>query len=124
MPGACTLLALAVTTVLLLPPVARANAGDETIFDPPGTGLLYASPGVRGDRLDEVQALGADTVRVPANWRNFAPAPGSAAKPHGFDGSDPNDYSPGSFDALDATIEAIYQRGLNVLLTPGGPAPR
>ena len=121
---ACTLLAVAVLILLLPPPAARANAADETIFDPPGTGILYASPGVRSDRLDEVQALGADTIRVPANWRDFAPAPGSAAKPQGFDGSDPTNYPPGAFDALDATIEAIYQRGLNVLLTPGGPAPR
>jgi hypothetical protein len=118
------LIGLGLALLLASPPKASANRTDITIFDPPGVGLLYDSEAERQKALDRVQALGADTVRIPANWGNYAPAPHAASQPGGFDPSDPQDYGPHAFDGLDTAIRELNERGIRVLLTPAGPAPR
>ena len=105
------------------PAPARAAHDQRTVFDPPGLQLVHASPQQRANMLDQIAASGADTVRLLVYWRAYTPAPNSTEKPAGFDASDPTDYPQGTFDALDASVRGITERGMKVLMTPTAPAP-
>jgi hypothetical protein len=102
---------------------AEADHTQSTIFDPGGILEPGASAAYRSRTLDQIASVGADTVRIVVPWRLLAPQPDSSSPPAGFDGSDPADYPPGSFDALDQMVRGAEQRGLRLLLAPGGPAP-
>lgn len=69
--------------------------------------------------LDQIVALGADTVRVGVFWQYVAPP---TAPPAGADPADPADpmYD---FSVTDAFIAAARKRGLKVLVTVSGPPP-
>src|SRR5437763_11157979 len=97
---ACLLLGLGATT-------ATADHSDTTIFDPHGSTLLYRSNADRSGELDQLQALGANTVRVPVNWAYCGPGASSRTKPQGFDASDPTAYPRGTLSILDSTIKWI-----------------
>lgn len=109
--------------LLLVPGPASASRSQRTIFD--ATSSLFGAPSVkeRRARLNELESLGADTVRLVLQWRSFAPVPGRSRKPAGFNAADPRDYPRGTFSALDATIRGIRARGMRVLLTPSAPIP-
>ena len=78
------LCALAVAGLALVWPAgAEAGRVQQTIFDA-GPGLLNADSNQRANRLDQLQRLGADTVRLVLPWRSFAPSPGRRNKPDGF----------------------------------------
>ncbi|MEX0993695.1 MAG: cellulase family glycosylhydrolase [Solirubrobacterales bacterium] len=70
--------------------------------------------------LDEISALGADTLRVLVSWRDIAPDSSAKQRP-AFDADDPAAY-PG-FAAYDDVVAQATARGLRVLITLGGPAP-
>jgi hypothetical protein len=70
----------------------------ESIFE---DGALVFGDG-REAALDEIAALGADTLRVVVIWRDVA-----------RDG----------FESLDAVVQGAADRGLHVLLTPSSPIP-
>jgi hypothetical protein len=116
--------AVSLLALLFVSAPAAANHQQETIFDPPGRQVVQNSPERRDQILDQVKALGTDTVRLDAEWRSYAPRPDRAAKPAGFDGSDPDAYPQGKWDDLDAAVRGATSRGLTVLLTPDAPAPR
>jgi hypothetical protein len=121
--GRCAVLAALLTPLALLAPVdgAGASHGQRTIFDATSS-LLGAGAKERSARLNELDSLGVDTVRVVLQWRSIAPRPGRSRPPAGFNASDPRDYG-GAFGPLDATIRGAAARGMRVLLTPSGPIP-
>jgi hypothetical protein len=118
LPGA----ALAVAALLAMPAGAGASSAQQTIFDATAA-LLGAEDRERKRRLDELDALGVDTIRIVLQWRSVAPSPGRAREPAGFNPADPRDYPPGAFHSLDAAIRGAAARRMRVLLTPTGPIP-
>ncbi len=116
--------ALALAALLLVIPArAAASADQSTILDPTPSLLNGSSAAHRSDVLDRLQELGVDSVRIQVQWRFFAPSPESSTQPDGFDGSDPGDYPPRTFDVLDSVVRGAVARGMNVLLTPTSPVP-
>ena len=114
---------VALLALLVVSAPAAANTHQATIFDP-SLQLIHTSADRRDQMLDELQALGVDTVRLVADWRYYAPEPDGSRIPRGFDGSDLSDYPPGAWGDLDASVRGATRRGIRVLLTPNGPAPR
>ncbi len=111
--GACCALAL-------LPGAAHASKSQWSVFeDHPW--IVQTDAATRERTLNEVVELGADTVRVEVKWNEVAPASGSKTRPP-FDATNPSAY-PG-FAPYDDAVRAITARGLRVLLTITGDAPR
>lgn len=101
---------------------AGASKTQESIFQDDRL-LLESGADVRNSTLDELKGLGVDTIRVNAIWARIAPERDADAKP-GFDSSDPAAYPSGAFTELDALLQGAAARGMGVLVTPTGPAPR
>jgi hypothetical protein len=108
--------------LLLVPTGAAASQSERTIFDATSS-LIGASAKERKSRLNELDSIGVDTVRLTLQWRSFAPAPGKSRKPARFNAADPRDYPRGAFSWLDAAIRGIRAREMRVLLTPSAPIP-
>ena len=81
--------------------------------------VVHSGASVRDATLDEMVALGVDTVKVTVPWR--ALAPGGRSRPSGFNPGDPAAY-PG-FSPYDGAVAAATRRGLEVFLQVSGPAP-
>jgi hypothetical protein len=81
-------------------PVAPAATPASVIED--DAALLREGPAMRERTLDDMAALGADTVRIIVLWRDV----------------------PGVWPALDAAVDGARARGLHVLLTLTGPGPK
>ena len=115
-----TPLLAAFIAILLLPAAAQASAGQSTLFEAPRE-LMSDDAGLRARTLDEIQALGAEGVRVIVYWRDVAPNADAREVP-AFEERDPGAY-PG-FGKYDRVLAEIRQRGLNPLVTVSAPAPR
>jgi hypothetical protein len=113
------LLALLAAT-LALPSAALASMSQESIFEDE---YLLIKKG-RVSALDDMQALGADTVRSVVYWADVAPSPRAAKVPAGFDPADPRAYPASAWDRYDDLVRGAAARGLKVLLTPSSPIPR
>lgn len=100
---------------------ASASRKQMTVIEDPGR--VLSSPEESSSSLDETAALGADIVKIPVSWRNYAPEPESASKPAG-DLSDPSNYAPAVWTRLDTAISGAQARGLKVWLAITAPAPR
>jgi hypothetical protein len=114
--GAAVIAALATSA-------APALAGDgqaSIIQDDPL--LLHQGPDVRNRTLDDIRALGADTIRLAVLWRSLAPKPGRAKAPR-FDATNPAAYPVGAWDPYDDVVRGASARGLGVLMTPSSPIP-
>jgi hypothetical protein len=85
--------------------------------------MLELGPGVQARALDDAKTLGADIVRVNVIWARIAPKPRSKKAPKKFNGSKPGAYSASKWAMLDSLVAGAQARGLQVLLTPTGPAP-
>jgi hypothetical protein len=110
------LLVLVTLLALLVPAVAAsANSSQFTTVEAPDE--ITTNPGAT---LDEIQALGADGIRMQLGWRGLAPAPTARKKPS-FNATDPNAYS--GWGTYDAAIDAARARGLKVHITITGTAP-
>jgi len=96
-------------------PEALPEGRKLVIFEP---GPIYLSGPLRDRILDDVVALGVNTVRVTLFWSDVAPD----AEPAGWDPTDPADRGY-DFAAYDDFMRAAQARGLKVLMTIGGPAP-
>jgi Cellulase (glycosyl hydrolase family 5) len=112
---------------LALPAGAAASKGQWSVFED-HTALVKSSRTERTSRLNEVKALGVDTLRIEVKWNEVAPNPGSRTKPN-FNASDPLAYAshpnayPGFFPYDDLMIRA-RALGLRTILTVTGDAPR
>jgi hypothetical protein len=113
---------LAVGVLLAVPGAAGASRSQQTIFDATAA-LLGVGERDRRQGLNELDALGVDTIRIVFQWRSASPSPGRPRRPAGFDAADPRDYPQGAFSSLDAAIRGAAARGMRVLLTPSGPIP-
>jgi hypothetical protein len=105
-----------------LAPSALASTSQESIMQDDGS-LLFSGTGQRDATLDEMRALGADTVRVFVFWNAVAPESSSTQLPPGFNGADPTSYPSNLWDRYDGVVRAATSRGLSVILTPTSPSP-
>lgn len=110
-----------VTCLALFLPAAAAHASSRqfTTVEAPDE-LLNGSP---DHALDEVQSLGATAIRIQLLWKTVAPDPDAARAPR-FNATDPNAYAASGWAPYDAAINAARRRGLKVVLTLTGPAPK
>jgi hypothetical protein len=116
---ALTLAALLLLAALLSAAPASAGRTQATMLqDDPE--LIYGSSELRNQRLDELQSLGVDIVKVRVRWRDLAPS--GERKPAGFDGADPASYG-GGWDPYDAIVNGAQARGMGVFFQLGGTAP-
>jgi hypothetical protein len=113
---------LAVLAALALPGGAAASATQESTFQDDDL-LVYGSAAQQAQTLDTLKALGADRVRVTLAWRLVSPAPGDAAKPAGFDSSNPAAYPPGAWDRYDRLVRLADARDLGLNFDVSAPAP-
>lgn len=105
-------------------PAAPAGAADgqvSVIQDDPL--LLHQGAAVRNRTLDDMKALGADTVRVMVLWRDLAPRANAKRAPKRFRAKDPAAYDVARWDGYDDVVRGITARGMDVLLTPSSPVP-
>ncbi|MEA2479940.1 MAG: hypothetical protein QOJ07_1862, partial [Thermoleophilaceae bacterium] len=123
MPPTGRILSILATALALAAFAAPADASrtQESIFQDDAT--LTGSDAAKRDRaLDELQALGVDTIRSLVIWNTVAPDPTSASRP-AFDATDPAAYPAGAWDRWDALVAGAEARGMHVQLTPTGPIP-
>ncbi len=73
--------------------------------------LLHRTPQRIAATLDDLRDLGVDWVRVTAGWSEIAPDARSVLRP-AFDATDPTQYPPGAWSALDRVYEMARARGL------------
>src|SRR5881392_397619 len=107
---------LLVVTALPAAPAAASPTQASLVQDDPQ--LIYAGSSTRTKRLNEIQRLGVDIVKVRVNWRYLAPK----RRPSGFDGANPGSYG-NRWAPFDQVISGAESRGLRVLLQLGGGAP-
>ena len=82
--------------------------------------LVRSGPAVREQALEEIRALGADTLRVEVKWSEVAPSPGAKGKP-AFDATDPAAY-PG-FEPYDDLLVRATAKGFRIMITLAPDAP-
>jgi hypothetical protein len=111
-------LLLALVAVAWAAPVAGASATEAVTFE--GSRDLLEDATWQST-LDEIDALGARSLRVIIYWNDVAPDPNAAKRPS-FDATDPAAY-PG-FGKYDRLLEAAHDRGMKVVLTLSGPVPK
>jgi hypothetical protein len=116
--GGAALVVLALA--LGIPTVASASKNQWSIFEDHPY-LVRADQATREKTLDEITALGADTIRIEIKWSEIAPNPDSRNRPQ-FDATDPAAY-PG-FGPYDALVQSLAMRKLRILMTITGDAPR
>jgi hypothetical protein len=89
---------------------AAASRDQESIFEDEHQ-LLESGPGVAAAALDDIDALGADSVRSLVLWGRVAPA--RKGQP----------YSPAAWDPYDDLVRGTRARGLGLILSPSTPSP-
>lgn len=116
---AATLLAAGCGSASSQPTSTSRSNPMETIFEAQGQLLWDSIP-----TLDLLRRLGVDEVRVFVPWNTLAPDPKSSTPPAGFDASNPAAYSINSWIPYDGIVRAAAARGMSVLITLEGGAPR
>src|SRR3954447_26901792 len=115
---ALALLACALCLGLAAP--ASASRNQESIFEDEHQ-LLELGSSATDRSLDDIDALGADTVRSLVLWSRLAP--GGARRPTGFRAADPRAYPAALWDPYDGLVRGTAARGLGVILSPSTPMP-
>jgi hypothetical protein len=110
---------LAALAALALPSTAQASKSQWSIFEDHPY-LVQTTPDIREQTLNEIQQLGADTIRIELKWNEIAPAAYTKTRPS-FDAADPSEY-PG-FDRYDEIVKSVTSRRLRILMTLTGDAP-
>jgi hypothetical protein len=111
------LIALAALAALVPAAPASANPTQASILqDDPQ--LVNTSSSHRAKRLDELQSLGIDIVKVRMNWRFVAPK----KRPSGFNGADPAAYG-AAWQPYDEVVSGAQARGMDVMFQLGTAAP-
>jgi hypothetical protein len=112
---------LAVTAALALSPAAaQAGKAQWSMFEDHAK-LVRSSVATRERTLDEIAALGADTIRIEVRWSEVAPSPLARNRPR-FDADDPAAY-PG-FGPYDDLVSRARAKGFRIVATITGDAPR
>ena len=120
--GMRRLCALAAALVLVLVP-APAHAAHSAELSMMDDQALLGAPQAQIDKvLGQMQALGADRLRVSAYWADIAPAPHARTKPSGFDARNPDD-AHYRWAVLDQVVQSAAARGMPVLISISNPAP-
>ncbi|HKG36937.1 MAG TPA: hypothetical protein VKA89_10925 [Solirubrobacterales bacterium] len=116
-------IALALFGALVAASPAAGSRTQETIFDATNDLLLAPTAEARDATLDDLRALGVDTVRVVVPWRGLVPGSNSPRRPESFDPTDPAAYHGGVIQALDHVVRGTEERGMKLLLSPSSPTP-
>jgi hypothetical protein len=120
---ACRRAVLALVAVaalaLAVPGAASASRTQWSMVEDHGY-LVRSGPAVREATLSEVQALGADAVRIEVKWSEVAPDPGARRQPT-FDATDPGAY-PG-FEPYDDLVRRAAAKGFRIMITLAPDAP-
>ena len=116
------LLCVLVACAALSAAPAHASKTQESIFQDDAQ-LMERGADVRNATLDELKALGVDTIRVNAIWARIARDRDADAKPN-YNSSDPAAYPAENWAPLDGLLVAAQQRGIGVLVTATVPAPK
>lgn len=111
-------LLLTILALLTVAAPAAAGVSQESVFQ---DDRILLNPDTRDRALDELDALGVDTIRVLVIWRSVAPSAGSKNRPD-FDAADPAAYGDG-FARYDDLVRGAAARGMSVLMTPTAPIP-
>lgn len=106
----------------MIAPVATASKSQFTEIEETGR-LLSDNPTIRAGALDEMQSLGAGSVKIPVTWRSYAPDGTSSTKPS-VDLTVSDNYPAGVWAGLDEVIAGAQARGMKVWLMITAPAPR
>jgi hypothetical protein len=115
------LLVVVTCLALLVPAVAaQANSQQFTTVEAPSELLFSGSPDIA---LDQIKDLGAGAIRIQLTWNLVAPDPTASRAPV-FNATDPNAYPAANWARYDAAINGARARGLKVLLTITGGAPK
>jgi hypothetical protein len=112
----------ALAALLTVPALAHASASQESIFQEDDL-LLRTDDSGREHTLDQLQALGVNTIHTLVGWAALAPDPTSTTRPAGFDATDPDAYPAAGFAPYDALLESAKRRGMSVIFTVSGFAP-
>lgn len=115
------LLVVVTCLALLLPAAASANSRQFTTVEAPSELLFSGSPDAALDQIDE---LGAEAIRIQVAWKLVAPDADATRAPSGFNQTDPDAYPAANWARYDAAIDGARARGLRVLLTITGGAPK
>src|SRR5260221_14741540 len=102
--SASRLVTVLVTTIAaglgLAAPFAHGSRAQRSFFEDDRQ-LLWSGRAARDQALDEIRALGADTVHVLVVWNRLAPSPDALKRP-AVDPADPSAYS--GWDAYDGVV--------------------
>ncbi len=104
------------------PAPAAASAGQLTIVD-----ASKEATGLYGDKrrraaIADLDALGADVIRIVVYWIDVAPKPHSTRPPRRFNPRSPAGYG-GAWTSIDRTAREAKRRGIKVMLVPTGRFP-
>jgi hypothetical protein len=100
---------------------AAAARNQESIFEDEHQ-LLELGPGVANRALDDIDSLGADSIRSLVLWSRVAPA--GKRRPAGFKAADPRAYPPSAWDPYDDLVRGATVRGRGLILSPTTPGPK
>lgn len=110
-------LAAALLALLVVAAPAAAHQRQQSMFMDDNL-LLYRGPARASATLDELKALGVDSVRVTLHWHHFAPDAKKTRRPRGE-----LHYGPPVWDNHDHLLREARERGIEVLLNVSGSAP-
>jgi hypothetical protein len=112
----------ALLLALLVPARALASNTQMSVLQDDDR-LIFANPDHVARSLDQIAALGVDTLRVSVIWAAVAPDPTSPQRPS-FDAADPAAYPAGAWDRYDTLVRLAAARGIAVNFVLTGPIPR
>ena len=99
---------------------ASASRDQESIFEDEHQ-LLELGSATANASLNDVQRLGADSVRSLVLWSRLAPR--GAKPPKGFKAADPKAYPAALWDPYDDLVRGTGIRRLGLILSPSTPVP-
>jgi hypothetical protein len=111
---------LAGALCLLLAAPASASRNQESIFEDEHQ-LLELGAANANRALNDLNRLGADSVRSLVLWSRLAP--GRSRRPKGFKAADPRAYPAALWDPYDALVRGTGVHGLGLILSPSTPQP-
>src|SRR4051794_26268308 len=116
---ALALLACALCLGLAAPASAARN--QESIFEDEHQ-LLELGSLTANRSLDDIHALGADSIRSLVLWSRLAPR--GPRRPERFNAADPRAYSAALWDPYDDLVRGTAARGMSLILSPSTPIPK